>query len=142
MAGFGKRRVSDGKSGPTTLIAEGCTINGQFAGDNDVLVSGKIIGDSKLTSVVTITSGGSWKGTLQARHVIVSGSVDGDIIATGSIEIASTARIRGTVTGDMIAVAEGAVIDGEMRITGGQGRSSNFNEKRDAAVTAIDKKAS
>ena len=142
MAGFGKRRVSDGKSGPTTLIAEGCTITGQLAGDNDILLSGTVIGDSALESIVTITPAGTWQGALHARHVIVSGTVKGDIVASGRIEIAATARIRGTVTGDMIAVAEGAVIDGEMRITGSQAHSSQYSEKRGAEVALLDKKAS
>lgn len=142
MAGFGKRRVGDSGSGPTTLIAEGCTITGQFAGDNDVLLSGTIIGDSELESVVTITPAGIWRGALRARHVIISGTVEGDIVASGRIEISATARIRGTVTGDMIAVAEGAVIDGEMRITGSQGGSSRYNEKRGSDIAVLDKKAS
>ncbi|MEM7611262.1 MAG: polymer-forming cytoskeletal protein [Pseudomonadota bacterium] len=143
MAGFGRRRVRDGATGPTTLIAEGCTIEGRLSGDNDLLLSGTVIGDSTLNSIVTITPGGRWQGVLRAAHVIVSGSVDGDVIASGKIEIAATARIKGTVTGDMIAVAEGAVIEGDMKITGTQTQSQRFSEKREAEVTAIGaKKAS
>ena len=140
MAGFGKRRVSDRLSGPATLVAEGCTIEGTFSGANDLLVSGTIIGDSQLDGVVTITRSGLWRGGLTARHVIVSGTIEGDIVATGRIEISASARIEGTVTGDKIAVAEGAVIDGEMRITGGDGARSIYSEKRaDDDAPAIEK---
>lgn len=131
MTGFGKRRVRDQSSGPTTLIAEGCTITGSLAGDNDFLLSGTVIGDSTLSGIVTITPSGRWQGTLNARHVIISGSVDGDVIASGHLEIAATARIKGTVTGDMIAVAEGAVIEGNVKITGSAKSSNQFVEKRD-----------
>ncbi len=143
MGGFGKRRVRDGASGPTTLIAEGCTIEGRLSGDNDLLLSGTIIGDSTLNSIVTITQDGRWEGVLRAAHVIVSGTVDGDVIASGKIEIAATARIKGTVTGDMIAVAEGAVIEGDMKITGNNSNSQRFQEKRDTGIANLKaKKAS
>ncbi|MFK8052605.1 MAG: polymer-forming cytoskeletal protein [Woeseiaceae bacterium] len=140
MAGFGKRRVRDKATGPTTLIAEGCTLNGSLSGDNDFLLSGTVIGDSDLSGIVTITPGGHWEGTLKASHVIISGSVDGDVIATGKLEIAATARIKGTVTGDMIAVAEGAVIDGEMKITGMHRAESAFVEKRDSELALQERK--
>ena len=140
MASFGKRRFSDRASGPATLVAEGCTIAGTFSGANDVLVSGTVVGDSQLEGVVTIARSGVWRGALTARHVIISGSVEGDIVANGRIEISASARISGTVTGDKIAVAEGAVIDGEMRITGRDGARSTFSEKRDEDdVTPIEK---
>ena len=142
MAGFGKRRVSDRVSGPATLIAEGCTVEGTFSGSNDVLVSGTVIGDSHLDGIVTIARCGLWRGALTARHVIVSGAVEGDIVATGRIEISASARIDGTVTGDKIAVAEGAVIDGEMRITGRQGQRETFSEKRNAELAPAIEKAS
>lgn len=142
MAGFGKRRVRDTATGPTTIIAEGCCLNGSLSGDNDFLLSGTVIGDSDLSGVVTITPSGQWSGTLKAANVIVSGRVDGDVIASGKIEITSTARIKGTVTGDMIAVAEGAVIDGDMRIIG-KDASNHFVEKRsDDKLVQEHKKAS
>ncbi|MEO0575889.1 MAG: polymer-forming cytoskeletal protein [Pseudomonadota bacterium] len=137
MAGFGKQRARDKARGPMTLIAEGCTLTGQITGDNDILLSGVVDGDSILKGMVTITREGHWKGTLTARDVIVSGTVDGDINASGCIEIASTARIRGTVTGDQIAVASGAVIDGQMRITGNRGDAHEFTEKRESEIGLI-----
>ncbi len=140
MAGFGKRRLADRATGPATLVAEGCTIEGTFSGANDLLISGSVIGDSQLDGVVTISRSGLWRGALTARNVIISGAVEGDIVAHGHIEIAASARISGTVTGAKIAVAEGAVIDGEMRITGGEGARSTFSEKRaDNLDTTIEK---
>ena len=136
MPAFGKRRISDKSTGPTTIIAAGCVLDGSLSGDNDFLLSGKVIGNSDLSGVVTITPEGEWSGTLKAGHVVISGTVEGDVIASGSIEITSTARINGTVTGDTIAVAEGAVIQGDMKILG-KNAGGRFVEKRedDPAVT-------
>ncbi|MEM8546657.1 MAG: polymer-forming cytoskeletal protein, partial [Pseudomonadota bacterium] len=103
-------------AGPTTLIADGCVIEGQIGGTNDVLVSGTVVGDSTLQGLVTIAASGHWRGSLQAEDIIISGRVDGDLKATGCIEIAASAEICGSVVGARIAVAEGAVIDGELKI--------------------------
>ena len=144
MAGMRKRRLRDRATGPTTLIASGCTVTGEFAGSNDLLVSGTVVGNSRLDGVVTITAEGRWQGSLDARDLVISGTVEGDVSADGHIELASSARIRGTVTGDRIAVAEGAVIEGDMRITGQGGGATPFSERRNtaAAPAATAKKAS
>ena len=55
--------------------------------------------------------------------------MDGDIVARGQVEIAESANISGTVTGDAIAVAEGAVVQGVMKTTA-QSEPTSFVEKR------------
>ena len=71
----------------------------------------------------------AWSGTIKAENVVVSGHVEGDIVASGNVEIAESARITGTVTGEAIAVAEGAVVEGIMKTTGQQ-EPVGFVEKR------------
>jgi cytoskeletal protein CcmA (bactofilin family) len=46
------------------------------------------------------------------------------------VEITNSARIVGTVTGEAIAVAEGAVVEGVMKTTG-HAKPVGFVEKRD-----------
>ncbi|MEM9173220.1 MAG: polymer-forming cytoskeletal protein [Pseudomonadota bacterium] len=116
MADTSKSAARRQGNGPTTLVAEGCVIEGTISGSSDAMVSGTIIGNSTLSGLVTIAATGEWRGTLAADDIVVSGRVDGDIIATGCIEIAATASISGSVRGAKISVAEGAIIDGEMRI--------------------------
>lgn len=123
------RRLRDRSSGPATLINEGCKISGLITGSGDLLVNGEIDGDCEVGGSVTLAKGGLWAGTIRARIVIVSGHVEGDIVASGQIEITDTARITGTVTGEAIAVAEGAVVEGVMKTTG-QAEPVGFTEKR------------
>jgi cytoskeletal protein CcmA (bactofilin family) len=80
---------------------------------------------------VTLAKKGVWSGTIRADNVIVAGRVKGDIIATGHVEITDTARITGTVSGEAIAVAEGAVVEGVMKTTG-RSDPTEFVEKRSA----------
>lgn len=124
-----RRRLRDKASGPATLISEGCKIRGTLSGTGEFMISGEVEGDCDLSGSVSITRGGIWKGTLKARSVIIAGTVEGDIEAAGRVEIGETARITGTVTGEAIAVAEGAVVEGTMRTTG-RGGPTEFVEKR------------
>lgn len=132
MADTRLRRLTDRSSGPATLVSEGCAITGHIKADGDFHMSGEVDGDCDVEGTVTLTSTGRWHGTMRAGHVIVAGHVQGDIIASGSIEIMNTARISGAVSGKAIAVAEGAVVEGQM-MTSGHADPIEFVEKRQRA---------
>ncbi len=123
------RRLRDQSSNAATLINEGCKISGLITGTGDFLINGEIDGDCDLGGTVTLAKNGLWKGTIKAADIIVSGHVEGDIIADGKVEITDTARITGTVSGEAIAVAEGAIVEGVMKTTG-PAEPLNFVEKR------------
>jgi cytoskeletal protein CcmA (bactofilin family) len=123
------RRLRDRTSGTATLISEGCKVSGTLTGNCDFQVSGQIDGDCDIDSMLVLAKNGLWTGTIRANNVIVAGHVEGDIIARGNVEIMDTARISGTVSGEAIAVAEGAVVEGVMKTTG-QSEPTAFVEKR------------
>lgn len=123
------RRFRDRPSGAPTLINEGCKVTGMISGSGDYQISGEIDGDCDIDGTVALARNGYWSGTIKAAQVVISGHVEGDIIATGRVEIADSARITGTVTGEAIAVAEGAVVEGQMRTTG-HAEPVEFIEKR------------
>ena len=129
MSDSAKRRFNDKVAGPATLISEGCKLTGVISGEGDFLVSGEVDGECDLTGSLTVSPSGFWKGTISAASVIVAGTVEGDIVANGPVEISDTARITGTVTGEAIAVAEGAVVQGQMKTTG-KTKPVEFVEKR------------
>jgi cytoskeletal protein CcmA (bactofilin family) len=123
------RRLRDFTSGPATLISEGCKITGTISGNGDYMISGEVDGDCDLQGTVTLTKKGRWTGKLKASAVVIAGKVEGDIYSSGRVEISDTANIVGTVTGEAIAVAEGAVVQGTMKTTGNES-PKEFIEKR------------
>ncbi|MCH9693982.1 MAG: polymer-forming cytoskeletal protein [Gammaproteobacteria bacterium] len=123
------RRLRDRTGGAATLINHGCKISGEISGSGDFMISGEVAGDCNVSGTVTLAVNGLWQGTIQADNVIVAGHVEGDIAAHGKVEITDTARITGTVTGEAIAVAEGAVVEGVMK-TNNQSAPQEFVEKR------------
>lgn len=121
--------MRDRAGGPATLINEGCKITGFVSGTGDFHLSGEVDGDCEFEGTVSLAKNGFWSGTIKAANVVIAGHVEGDIIATGRVEITDTARITGTVSGEAIAVAEGAVVEGVMKTTGHK-EPTEFVEKR------------
>lgn len=124
-----KRRIQDASGGPTTYIAPSTTIVGSITGQGNYVFCGTVEGDCDINGPFTLAAGGRWTGTIRAADVIVAGVVEGDVIARQRVEIAGTARVSGSLSGNSIAVAEGAVIEGEIRVTSGQS-AHTFQEKR------------
>ena len=126
-----KRRIYDANAGPGTLISEGCKIKGEITGRGNFMINGEVDGQCDIEGTVTLAKDGFWRGTIKADSVIVTGTVEGEIQASGAVEIGDTARISGSVSGESIAVAEGAVVEGAMQTTG-QDQPTEFVEKRHA----------
>jgi cytoskeletal protein CcmA (bactofilin family) len=115
-----KRRIGDsGSGGATTFIAAATTIVGTIAGQGAYVFCGSVEGDCDIDGPLTLAHGGRWKGTMRANDIVVAGTVEGDVVAKQRVEIAGTARITGSLAGHSIAVAEGAVIEGEIKVTSG-----------------------
>ncbi|PZN31414.1 MAG: hypothetical protein DIU71_09980 [Proteobacteria bacterium] len=119
MSDTPRRRHADRISGSPTFIGDGTTLNGNLDCQGDLVVGGKVVGDCSVCGVVTLSEGGRWEGKLEANNAILAGEVEGTVLIREKLEIRKTARIKGTVQARVIAVAEGAVIDGEMAVTSG-----------------------
>jgi len=124
-----KRRILDSTAGPATFIAPSTTVVGKLSGQGSYIFCGRIEGECDIDGPVTLAEGGHWQGTLSATDVIVAGTVEGDVVAAQRVELARTARVTGSLCGSSIAVAEGAVIEGDIRITSGQ-EPQIFQERR------------
>ena len=130
-----KRRIQDSTSGPTTYIAPSTKIVGSITGQGAYVFCGTIEGDCDIDGPVTLADGGRWKGTIKATDIVVAGVVEGDVMARQRVEITGTARVAGSLSGNSIAVAEGAVIEGEIKVTSGT-VPTKFQEKRNPDVSA------
>jgi cytoskeletal protein CcmA (bactofilin family) len=126
-----RRRIQDSASGPTTYIAASTTIVGTISGQGAYVFCGTVEGDCDINGPLTLAETGRWKGTLKANDIVVAGIVEGDVVAKQRVEILGSARISGSLAGNSIAVAEGAIIEGEIKVTSGA-EPTTFQEKRQA----------
>jgi len=128
-----KRRIQDVGNGASTFVGPSSKIVGKIAGKGAYVFCGRVEGDCDIDGPVTLAEGGHWVGTLRGTDVVVAGTVEGDVIAAQRVEIAGTAKVTGSLSGNSIAVAEGAIIEGEIKVTSGA-KPLKFEEKRVAPV--------
>ena len=125
------RRLRDQFSGTPTFVAENMRIVGNLHGNGPVVVCGRIEGDGEIAGGVQVAAGARWQGNMHAEHAIVAGHVEGNITIDAKLEVGFSAVIKGSVRARSIAIARGAVIEGEMQVTGGAA-PVHFSEKRAA----------
>lgn len=112
-----------------TYVSPSTRIVGTIAGKGAFVFAGTVEGECDIDGSLTLAEGGLWKGSMTADDIVVSGSVEGDVVAREKIEVVSTARISGSLSGKSIAVAEGAIIQGDIKVTSGRA-PVRFQEKR------------
>lgn len=124
-----KRRTLDKLGGISTVIGADSKFEGNFSGEENFVIYGKVEGNCDLAGTVVVEENANWKGNIMAENVIIAGQVEGEVVARNKLELAPTAKIIGDLMGPIIAIAEGAVIQGNMHMTG-KGEVTHFMEKR------------
>jgi cytoskeletal protein CcmA (bactofilin family) len=126
-----RRRLQDSGNNATTYLAASSKFVGSITGQGAYVFCGSVEGECDINGPLTLAEGGRWKGTMKATDIVIAGTVEGDVVAKQRVEIAGTARINGSLSGNSIAVAEGAIIEGAITVTSGD-PPVTFQEKRQA----------
>ncbi|MGD2055857.1 MAG: polymer-forming cytoskeletal protein [Gammaproteobacteria bacterium] len=80
----------------------------------DGRVRGNVIAGEGSTSVLTVSEHGSIEGDVRVPNVILNGSVTGDVHSSERIELAAKARVTGDVHYNLIEMAMGAEVNGNL----------------------------
>ena len=124
-----KRRLLDEIGTSPTFVADGCHLTGDLETQGSLVVCGSVRGDGSIGGALRMAAQSSWTGEVRAQHGIIAGTVTGRLVITEKLEIGATAIIRADVVARSIAVAKGAVIEGQVTITSGEA-VVEFEEKR------------
>ncbi len=124
-----RRRLLDAISGSPTFIGEGATFVGNVSGSGPFVLCGHVKGDGHIEGSLNLAVSGHWEGSVHATHAVIAGRVTGDIKIDEKLEIGQTAVIRGSINARTLAIAKGAVVDGDITVTSGA-PITRFEEKR------------
>ncbi len=101
-----------------TLISSRTRIKGdvQFSGGLHVdgHVNGKVLAEEGSDAVLRISEIGEVSGDIVAPHVVINGTVYGDVYASAHLELAEKASIHGNVYYNLIEMAMGATVNGNL----------------------------
>ena len=126
------RRSSDGRAGSCSVIAHGTLVAGDVSGDVSLEVAGRLEGSAHVKGFCHIAAEGSVQGDIAAATIVIEGRVEGSTLVADKVELGARAQVRADVYARIVAVAEGAVLDGEVRMGEGEPAAApiKFKEKR------------
>lgn len=130
-----KRRFLDSGSSSPTFIGANSVFVGDIRGSGQFVVSGEVHGDGELDGALNLSASGSWHGQVRAHQAIVAGTILGGLIVEDKLEIGYTAVIRGKVSARTVAIAKGAIVEGDIEVTS-DAPVVRFEEKREAKSDA------
>ncbi len=99
-----------------TVIGPETRIAGPLSGKDDLEVHGTVDGPVRGEASVTIAAGARIAGEVRGRDVIVGGELAHPVIATGTVRLLATAVVTGDIEAPRVAIDEGAVFDGQIRM--------------------------
>jgi cytoskeletal protein CcmA (bactofilin family) len=124
-----RRRLFDRVSAAPTLLGAGSRFEGRLVAEGPVVVAGTVVGDGEIRGPLSIAAGAHWHGDVHAQAAVIAGHVTGNLSVDEKLEIGKAAVIRGNVRAKSLAIAHGAVVDGELQVVGDQ-PVVRFEEKR------------
>ncbi len=118
-------------------IGKAITIKGDLSGDEDLLIEGSVDGKVELpNNQVTIGAHGTIHAELHAKSVLVIGRVTGNVYGSERVEIQATGIVEGDVCAPRLIVAEGAVVNGAVKMGKSGEAAKSTPAQQPAAVAA------
>ena len=124
-----KRRLVDRLGQSPTVIAENTTVVGDIETRGPLMVSGNVQGNGKIGGTLSVGKTANWEGDIEARQAVLAGKVTGRIMIEDKLEVSASAVISGEIVAKVLAIANGARIEGEVTVTSGK-PILKFEEKR------------
>jgi len=114
---FGNKKIKSSKI--DTLIGQGVEVTGDIKFQGGLHLDGKINGnvttsDSDEGSVLVISERGCVEGDVHVAYAVINGEVIGNVYASEKLELSAKARISGNVEYNLLEMASGAEINGQM----------------------------
>ena len=117
-----------------TVLGADATFKGDLSFESAAKVLGRFEGTIKAKGRVYVADGSTCKATLIAKEIAVEGLVDGNVEADDRVELKPTGKIMGDVVAKRMTMADGATLDGHVRIgfddEGGKGRAGSMTEMK------------
>jgi len=109
-----------------SILGPTLKFKGELSSQEDLVIHGQVEGSIGPAPRVTIGPEAVIKAGVTAEAIVVEGSVEGDLKATGSITVRARANVRGNLEAPTINVAEGATLNGSIRMEPRRSDSSSL----------------
>lgn len=114
---FGNKKVKSSKI--DTLVGQGVEFSGDIRFQGGLHLDGTVKGnvataDNAEGAVLVISDRGRVEGDVYVAYAVINGEVVGNVYASEKLELSAKARIHGNVEYNLLEMASGAEINGQM----------------------------
>lgn len=113
MGIFSSKKPNLSEQNISTLIGEGCIINGHIRAKDYVRIDGMVEGNATVDHGLILGEKAVINGDVKAQEIIVHGTINGNLYSE-KLEIKSSGRINGAIFTQKIEVEEGAIYNGSI----------------------------
>lgn len=99
-----------------SLVSENVRIEGDLAGEENILINGHISGTIKLKGDIVVGHAGIVEAEVEGNTIVIQGTVKGNVTARNHLEIQSTGKMIGDITARSIDIKEGSTFEGRSRM--------------------------
>jgi cytoskeletal protein CcmA (bactofilin family) len=135
------RRFTDSVHPSVTVVGPGTRVRGDLGGSDPVEIRGTLEGSCQTSAHCVVHPGARVAGDIAAAGLVVAGEVEGGTISADKVEISATGRVRAKIRARVIAIADGALYDGEVQMEGpGAADGPLFfkDQRKGAGVDVVD----
>ena len=118
----------------STLISEGCLLDGNLKAPAYVRIEGQINGDVNIDEGLILGEKGLIKGHVVTKEMIVYGTVTGNINVQ-SLEIRGTGRITGDIKTQVLQAEPGGTHNGKLSMSGAAPVNHSPKQEKQAKAT-------
>ena len=105
--------------GLSAFIDQGSEFEGKLSFKDTVRIDGRFRGEIASENTLIVGESGEIHANIRSSTVVVSGLVEGDILASRKVILHKTARVHGNLETASLAVEDGAELNGQVKMTGG-----------------------
>ena len=138
MAFFSKKdNVALDMQSISTLISEGCILDGNLKAPAFARIDGQITGDVMIDEGLIIGEKGSILGNVITKEMVIYGTVNGNL-NVNSLEIKSTGKVTGEIRTQTLSVENGAIYNGSLSMTQNNKLAESHKISKAAAQKVIE----
>ncbi|MFZ2898195.1 MAG: polymer-forming cytoskeletal protein [Saprospiraceae bacterium] len=129
--------TTTGPSHSFNSLVQGTVVEGDIQSKSDIRIDGRIKGSLKCEAKVIIGPTGAIEGEVTCKSAMVEGRFQGTLVVEDLLTIKETADVNGHIRYGKLVVQPGAVLVGDLRMSGSApgtskpGSTSSAGETRD-----------
>jgi cytoskeletal protein CcmA (bactofilin family) len=125
------------KNASRTVIGPDTVVNGEIHATQDLVVQGRVNGTLQVDAVLFVETGGVIEAEVKANHAVIAGTFQGTLEVVDALEVAETGRVMGRVQAPRMLVADGAVLNAELKMSGGFTPAAEVEEATEATLDTV-----